>query len=92
MIRCGPRCCFWPRLAFLAACITLAAFTWRYSLSGACWDRLAFQVHRQNGEEWAFHLSIEQVVGEVQPKEWSVPSRPRKTQDVYGKAKLKWEL
>jgi hypothetical protein len=32
------------------------------------------------------------VVGEVQPQEWSVPSRPRKSQDVYGKSKLKWEL
>lgn len=32
------------------------------------------------------------VVGEVRPQEWSVPSRPRKSQDVYGKAKLKWEL
>jgi hypothetical protein len=33
-----------------------------------------------------------QVVGQVQPKEWSVPSRPRESQAVYGKAKLKWEL
>lgn len=32
------------------------------------------------------------VVGEVRPQEWSVPSRPRKTQAVYGKPKLKWEL
>ncbi len=32
------------------------------------------------------------IVGEVQPKEWSVPSRPRKSQCVYGKAKWKWEL
>lgn len=32
------------------------------------------------------------VVGEVRPQEWGVPSRPRKSQDVYGKAKLKWEL
>lgn len=32
------------------------------------------------------------VVGEVRPQEWNVPSRPRKSQDVYGKAKLKWEL
>ncbi len=32
------------------------------------------------------------VVGQVQPKEWSVPSRPRKSQDVYGKAKVKWQL
>jgi hypothetical protein len=32
------------------------------------------------------------VVGEVEPKEWSVPSRPRKTQSVYGKQKWKWEL
>ncbi len=32
------------------------------------------------------------IVGEVQPKEWSVPSRPRKSQGVYGKAKWKWEL
>jgi hypothetical protein len=33
-----------------------------------------------------------QVVGLVQPKEWSVPSRPRESQAVYGKAKVKWEL
>lgn len=32
------------------------------------------------------------VVGTVQPKEWSVPSRQRKSQEVYGKAKSKWEL
>lgn len=32
------------------------------------------------------------VVGQVQPKEWSVPSRPRKSQDVYSKAKVKWQL
>jgi hypothetical protein len=32
------------------------------------------------------------IVGEVEPKEWSVPSRPRKSQGVYGKAKWKWEL
>src|SRR5437879_9260348 len=33
-----------------------------------------------------------QVMGQVQPKEWSVPSRPRESQEVYGKAKLKWKL
>jgi hypothetical protein len=33
-----------------------------------------------------------QVVGQVQPKEWSVPSRPRESQDVYRRAKVKWEL
>jgi hypothetical protein len=33
-----------------------------------------------------------QVVGQAQPREWSVPSRPRDSQEVYGKAKLKWEL
>jgi hypothetical protein len=33
-----------------------------------------------------------QVVGQAQPKEWSVPSRPRESQAVYGKAKVKWEL
>jgi hypothetical protein len=32
------------------------------------------------------------VVGQVEPQEWSVPSRPRASQEVYGKAKLKWEL
>jgi hypothetical protein len=31
-------------------------------------------------------------VGKVQPKEWSVPSRPRESQEIYGKAKMKWEL
>ena len=33
-----------------------------------------------------------QVVGSTRPKEWSVPSRPRESQAVYGKAKVKWEL
>jgi hypothetical protein len=33
-----------------------------------------------------------QVVGQVQPKEWSVPSRPRENQAVYRKRKIKWEL
>jgi hypothetical protein len=32
------------------------------------------------------------VVGEVRPQEWSVPSRPRKSQAGYTKAKVKWEL
>jgi hypothetical protein len=32
------------------------------------------------------------VIGEVRAQEWSVPSRPRKSQAVYGKAKVKWEL
>jgi hypothetical protein len=32
------------------------------------------------------------VIGEVRPQEWSVPSRPRRSQPVYGRAKLKWEL
>jgi hypothetical protein len=32
------------------------------------------------------------IIGDVQPQEWSVPSRPRKSQAVYGKAKVKWEL
>ena len=34
----------------------------------------------------------DQVVGQAQPKEWSVPSRPQKSQDVYSKAKVKWQL
>jgi hypothetical protein len=32
------------------------------------------------------------VVGTLKPKQWSVPSRPRESQEVYGKAKYKWEL
>jgi hypothetical protein len=32
------------------------------------------------------------VVGTARAKEWSVPSRPRKSQQVYDKPKLKWEL
>jgi hypothetical protein len=32
------------------------------------------------------------IVGEVQPKGRSVPSRPRKSQDVYDEPKWKWEL
>jgi hypothetical protein len=31
-------------------------------------------------------------VGEVEPQEWSGPSRPRKSQEVYAKVKVKWEL
>lgn len=30
-----------------------------------------------------------EVVGKVEPREWSVPSRPRESQEVYGKAKVK---
>ena len=33
-----------------------------------------------------------QIVGSTRPKEWSVPSRPRESQEVYGKVKVKWEL
>src|SRR5262245_1127024 len=33
-----------------------------------------------------------QVVGQVEPKEWSVSSRPRESQAVYGEAKVKWNL
>lgn len=32
------------------------------------------------------------IIGEVQPKEWNVPSRKRKSQSVYGEPKWKWEL
>ena len=32
------------------------------------------------------------IVGEVQPKEWDVPSRKRKSQAVYAEAKWKWKL
>ena len=32
------------------------------------------------------------IIGEVQPKEWSSPSRSRQSQDVYGKTKWKWAL
>jgi len=32
------------------------------------------------------------IVGKVEPQEWSVPSRPRRTQPVYAKRKWKWEL
>lgn len=31
------------------------------------------------------------LVGEVLPQEWNLPSRPHKSQPVYGK-KLTWEL
>lgn len=33
-----------------------------------------------------------EVVGQVEPKESSVPSRPRESQAVYRKAKVKWNL
>jgi hypothetical protein len=33
-----------------------------------------------------------EVVATLKPKEWGVPSRPRESQAVYGKAKVKWEL
>jgi hypothetical protein len=32
------------------------------------------------------------IVGWVAGREWSAPSRPRKSQSVYGKKKLRWEL
>lgn len=31
-------------------------------------------------------------VAAVEPQEWSVPSRPRKSQPVYSKKKVRWEL
>jgi hypothetical protein len=33
-----------------------------------------------------------QVICQMRAKEWNVPSRPRKSQEVYGKAKVKWKL
>jgi|SRR5579884_1462284 len=32
------------------------------------------------------------VTGRVEPQEWNVPSRPRRSQEVYAKAKLRWQL
>lgn len=32
------------------------------------------------------------VTGRVEPQEWSVPSRPRKSQPVYKAAKVRWQL
>lgn len=32
------------------------------------------------------------VTGEVKPQEWSVPSRPRRSQPVFKEAKVRWEL
>jgi hypothetical protein len=32
------------------------------------------------------------VVGRVEAREWSAPSRPRKSQAVYRKKKLRWEI
>lgn len=32
------------------------------------------------------------VVGRVEAREWSAPSRRRKSQPVYGKKKLRWEI
>ncbi len=32
------------------------------------------------------------ITGRVQPQEWSVPSRPRRSQDAYKEAKVRWEL
>ncbi len=32
------------------------------------------------------------ITGRVEPQEWSVPSRPRRSQEVYKAAKLRWEL
>ena len=32
------------------------------------------------------------IVSRVRAREWSAPSRPRKSQAVYGKKKLRWEL
>jgi len=30
--------------------------------------------------------------GRVELREWSVPSRPRRGQEVYGEAKVRWEF
>jgi len=32
------------------------------------------------------------ITGRVEPQEWSVPSRPRKSQGVYKEPKVRWEL
>jgi hypothetical protein len=32
------------------------------------------------------------ITGRVEPQEWSVPSRPRRSQEVYQEAKVRWEL
>ncbi len=32
------------------------------------------------------------ITGRVEPQEWSVPSRPRRSQKVYGERKVRWEL
>jgi hypothetical protein len=32
------------------------------------------------------------IVGRVEAREWSAPSRPRKSQAVYGRKKLRWEV
>jgi hypothetical protein len=32
------------------------------------------------------------AVAEVRPAEWNVPGRPRGSQPVYAKAKVRWEL
>jgi hypothetical protein len=32
------------------------------------------------------------ITGRVEPQEWSVPSRPRRSQPVYQEAKVRWEL
>lgn len=32
------------------------------------------------------------VTGRVEPQEWSVPSRPRRSQEVYKEPKVRWEF
>ena len=32
------------------------------------------------------------VVGEVKPRSWDCPGRPREWQDIYGQSKFRWEV
>ncbi len=50
---------------------------------------ITYTLAEESGASWKAVGA--RVLGEVSPQEWSVPSRPRKTQPVYGKAKLKGE-
>jgi hypothetical protein len=56
----------------------------------AC-EKAITSTQEEESEAWR-RVAGAEVVGQVQPKEWSVPNRPGARLAVYGKAKGKWEV
>ena len=62
------------------------------------------KIARLLGYKWVITYTLDQessaslravgakITGRIDPREWSVPSRPRRTQAVYKETKVRWEL